>query len=637
MKQLVLCTMVLLSVMVRSAFAQFSNSNLPIVKITTPNSDPIPDEPKITADMQIIFNGPGLMNNVWDAPNNYNGKIGIEQRGSSSASFPQKSYGFETRNGDGSNLNVPLLGMPADNDWVLHAPYTDKSLLRNVLTYQLWNEMGHYGPRTRFVELLLNGQYMGVYVLIESIKQGDDRVNINKLLPTEISGDDLTGGYIIKVDKTTGGGTGWTSNYNSPMPANKPIDILYHYPKSDVIVTQQANYIRNVMNSVENSLASTNFANPTSGYRARMSITSFADYLIVNEISKNVDGYRISAFFNKDKDSKGGKLKAGPVWDYNIAWWNADYCAGDSYTGWAYNFPTTCPTDDYQVPFWWSRMLQDPYFVNFVRCRYDNFRTNVLDIAKLNTFIDKYALDTLASAQARHFTRWPILGTYVWPNPNTPPAYSSGANNEIRNLKTWIQNRLTWMDANLPGDCSLLPVNLIEFSGKRNQRNVLLTWKTSQEKSVSHYIVEGSADGQHTWEAGTVAAANELGKRDYQLELDYPGTAIYRLKIVDTDGHTEYSDWVQVEGEALLFDDFETYPNPFTNAFAFSFQVHQPTEVSFELLDYAGKSVRVKNMGMLGLGHYEELWTDLDKLNSGVYLLKIQSSQSVLFKKIIKE
>ena len=193
-----------------------TSSNLPIVKITT-NNQVIVDDPKITVDMGIIDNGPGVRNNTEDPFNNFNGKVGIEIRGSSSQSFPKKQYGFELVDGTGKSIDGSILGMPAKDDWILFAPYNDKSLIRDALAYRLAHDMGRYSSRFKFCELFIDGGYKGVYVMLEKIKRDKNRVSIDKLDPDEISGDNLTGGYIFKIDKETGsGGDGWTSSHQPP-------------------------------------------------------------------------------------------------------------------------------------------------------------------------------------------------------------------------------------------------------------------------------------------------------------------------------------------------------------------------------------------------------------------------------------
>ena len=426
----------------------FISSNLPIVVINT-NSQTIIDEPKITCDMGIIFNGPSIRNYMTDPFNNYNGKIAIEIRGSSSQWFPKKSYGFETVDNFGLQLDSSLLGMPPEHDWMLNANYTDKTLLRNSISYWISNNMNHYAVKTQHVELVINGQYQGVYILMEKIKRDKNRVDVSRLDLDDNSGDSLTGGYIVKIDKNTGNGNGgWSSPYLAPYNNSFTIDFLYEYPSDLIITSQQKNYIQQYVDSFEDALAGPNFADTAIGYRKYMSTYSFIDYFLVNELSKNVDGYRISTFLHKDRIDNGGKLKIGPVWDYDIAWYNANYCAGNLFTGWAYEFGAVCPGDGWQIPFWWDKLLQDSSYANKVRCQWEYFKTNTLSMNTINGYLDSMAI-YLNEGQGRNFVQWPILGVYVWPNPVTPATFQG----EINNLKTWIQNRWNWLDANIPGDC----------------------------------------------------------------------------------------------------------------------------------------------------------------------------------------
>lgn len=429
--------------------ATFSSSNLPIVIITTPNNQNIPDEPKLQASMKIIDNGVGNINHVTDFPNAYNKLIGIEQRGSSSGGFPQKSYGLETRNYDGTQLDTILLEMPIEHDWILYAPYNDKTCLRNSITYDLSAKMGHYAAKSKLCELIVNGQYQGIYYLMEKIKRDQNRVDISKLLPTDNSGDELTGGYIFKIDKTTGNGSvAWTSNY--PAADGSPINFQHHYPNPDEITPQQNAYIHAYVDSFETALNGPDFDDPNIGYRKYIKHKSFIDFFLLNEISKNVDGYRLSSFLHKEKNSNGGELRMGPVWDFNLAWWNADYCNGNLSTGWAYEFGNVC-TGGFQVPTWWGIFMSDPWFQEEVKCRWTTLREGMLSRDSLFHFIDSVAL-YVDEAKDRHFEKWPILGSYTWPNPSPIPNDFAG---EISALKQWIDDRTTWMDQNLPGICHL--------------------------------------------------------------------------------------------------------------------------------------------------------------------------------------
>lgn len=435
------------------------SSNLPIVVIDTHGTF-ISDEPKITADMGIIDNGPGQRNNLSDPFNNYNGKIGIELRGSSSQSFPKKPYAVELQDDGGNGISASILGMPAEEDWTFIATYNDKSLIRDALAYKLARDLGRYAPRTRFVELVMKtytsvgsetivtNDYQGIYMVAEKIKRDNNRVDISKLEPSEISGDDLTGGYIIKIDKTSGdSGPGFNSTHVPPgRSGGQYINFQYEYPKYDEIVSQQKQYIQNYIDKFEDVLNSSTYSDEVNGYAKYIDVESFIDYLIINEVSKNVDGYRLSTFMYKDKESDGGKLTMGPVWDFNLAFGNADYCSGAPTSGWMYNFNSVCNDDSWLIPFWWHRLLQDPGFCQKLGIRWEEFRADELSTTKVFNYIDSIS-DVLSSeATGRNFEKWPVLGQWVWPNAYVGDTYES----EISWLKGWITDRVLWLDRNMP-------------------------------------------------------------------------------------------------------------------------------------------------------------------------------------------
>jgi hypothetical protein len=294
---------------------------------------------------------------------------------------------------------------------------------------------------------------------MEKIKRDSSRVDIAKLNSWENAGDSLTGGYIIKIDKTTGnGGAGWTSPFPPAVSTGgQTIYYQYEYPDPDSISTQQKNYIQQYVDSFETALAGANFADTVNGYRKYCKVNSFIDYFILNEVAKNVDGYRLSTYLHKDKFSKGGKLAIGAPWDYDIAWLNADYCGSPSYTSWAYQFGAVCPGDGWQVPFWWNRFMQDTRFQKSLKCRWQELRSTVLATAYIQSYIDSTAL-YLTEGMNRNFTLWPILGVYVWPNPSPIPSTYQG---EITRLKQWITNRMNWLDLNMPGNCTSSTEELI--------------------------------------------------------------------------------------------------------------------------------------------------------------------------------
>lgn len=401
-------------------------TNLPIVSIQT-FGQTIQNAVRITGRMGIIDNGPGNMNCIYDPMNGYDGKISIEIRGASSAGFPKKSYGFSTLDAAGADSNVTLLGMPIENDWALHSPYTDKTFMRNALMYSLARDMQWYSSRARFVEVIINGQYKGVSVLMEKIKQDDGRVNIAKLTSTMNSGDSLTGGYIYKIDWSAGNnGGGFSTNYN--------VNIRYHDPKNPT--TAQGNYLQQYVNSFESSLTN---VNAETGYRKRANVFSFADFLLMQEFARNLDGYRASNYIHKDRDSRCGRFTMGPFWDFDIALGNSNFCNGDMINGWQlYN---GCGDGS---NLWIEQMMLDPWFKNLVHCRYQQWRQSVLSKPALFARIDSFR-NELDAAHVRDSAVWKTIGIYLWPNQWTPNNWYS----EIDSMKSWISQRLDWMDANI--------------------------------------------------------------------------------------------------------------------------------------------------------------------------------------------
>ena len=419
------------------------SSNLPILIIDTQDQF-IPDEPKIVASIKIIDNGAGKRNNIADAPT-YAGKIGIEQRGASSrVLFPKKPYGFELRDTSGLiGVSASILGLPSEEDWVLNATYNDKTLIREVLTYDLYRSFSpYYTPRYKFCEVMLNGQYNGVYILFEKIKRDKNRVDISKLEPEDSTGNDLTGGYILKIDKTEGNvSRNWTSPYPPSVSPQLTIPIQVEYPKFDDLTEPQFAYIKKYVTDFEDVLKSDNFRDSLQGYAKYIDVDPWVDYLIINEVSHNVDAYRLSTFFYKNRDSKGGKLTMGPIWDYNLTYGNANYCSGESFSGWTFDFNLVCPDDGFQIPFWWDRLLEDPAFAQKVRLRYQALRLGVLKTENLHRYIDSTAT-VLQEARVRNFTRWPVIGQPIWPNFYVGATYED----EVTYLKTYIARRLEWMD-----------------------------------------------------------------------------------------------------------------------------------------------------------------------------------------------
>lgn len=440
----------LMFLFVQGATAQtLTTSNLPIIIIST-NNIPIPDEPKIAGTMKIIDNGPGMVNHISDPGNVYDGKIGIEIRGSYSASLPQKPYSIETRDINQNDSAVSLFGFPEESDWVLLANYNDKVFMRNMLAFKLFNEMGHYASRTRFAEVKVNGVYQGIYIFGEKIKRDDGRVNIAKLTPDENTGEPLTGGYIFKIDYWNNSNS-WQSPYHPIGHSDFNVHYVYYEPKPEEITSPQRLYLKNYVTAYETELYKFQAQDSSASYLPYINTESFIDYFIVNEVARNNDGFKKSFYFYKDRDGIDKRINCGPVWDFDWAWKNIDECyifANTDGSGWAYKVNDCYP--DVNSPGWHIRLLQNPMFSNELKCRWELFRNDILNSDSLMTWIDSNAA-YLWEAQQRHYTKWKILGLNVG-TPVIPPIPTT-FQGEIDGFKNWIQLRLNWLDANMPGHC----------------------------------------------------------------------------------------------------------------------------------------------------------------------------------------
>ena len=432
------------------------STELPIVMINTLGQTII-EGTKVDCRMDIKYNGPGNTTSVSDISNVYSGNVGIEIRGLTSAGYPQHPYGFETRDASGANNNVSILGMPAENDWVLLSNFNDRSLLKNLMSFKIFGEMGNYSVRAQLCEVLVDSSYKGIYVIGEKVKRDANRVDIANLTAVDTLGDDVTGGYILQQNYWDENNS-FQSNYSPIDHPGFDVHFVYDYPDALTIQAAQKTYIAAFIDSLETALYSPSFADPATGYRKYMNTKSFIDYFLVNEVARNADGFKKSVFFHKDKYSNGGKLNAGPVWDFDWAWKNlsgvCSYYEGYSGAGWAH-LNNDCLTDNYTTG-WYVRLLQDSTFRNELRCAYDSYRETILDTTALFAYIDSMGA-RVQHAQARHFQKWPILGV-SGPAPDFGPVATTYYA-ELDTLKQWISTRIQWLDANIPGFCAVSGTN----------------------------------------------------------------------------------------------------------------------------------------------------------------------------------
>jgi len=373
-------------------------SLLPWISINTKQG--IKDEPKQLANILIRENDSVVSES-----------IKIEIRGNTSQSFKKKSYSFLFIDNNGRNKKVELLGLPKHEHWILYGPYADKSLIRNVLAYSLYEKMGHYAPRTKFCELSINGLYKGVYVLCEKIKVDSVRLFENS--------------YLLKIDRPKQ--SFFKSNIKNGDSKETVFEILH--PRSNELTNYEKNTIKNFVHLFEKNLLLSDSVNLS--IFEIIDMNSFVDFLIINEFCKNIDAYRLSTYF---QISNQKRILMGPVWDFNFSFGLTNYLQGYSTSGFVYN--------NKHVPFWWEKLTANVFFKSALIKRWRHLRGSIFKDDAIMYLIDKYVED-LNVAQENNFTCWPLLGaTDVWPN------YYIGKSHEeeIEYLKTWINQRVKWLD-----------------------------------------------------------------------------------------------------------------------------------------------------------------------------------------------
>jgi hypothetical protein len=498
--------------------ANFS-SNLPLIIIDALGTN-IVHERKVAAAIHFMDGGKDRtrLTNAVD----FSGRCLINIRGRASLRYPKNSFSLKTIDGEGDPRSASILGMPAESDWVLYAPYPDKTLMRDVLAYDLHREMGHWAPRTRFVEVFVSQgggkvsqrDYVGVYVFEERLKRDAKRVDIAKLKPGDDAEPAITGGYIFKKDHTDqamgpAGGEGMVGVSTSTRagyptgPGGFPADpkgfqpasrvtrssssssssrssqtaqiVTNHFgfashraasrtasetvfrddvesslkdeeyfrtthtnqfylmePEPDEITAVQKAWLKRHLNEFEAVLYGSDFRDETKGYRAYIDPDSFIDYHLIVETTKNVDGFRFSVFFTKDR---GGKIKADPIWDWNLSLGNAN-----GKQGWMPEYWLWPQLDDKEMS-WYRRLFDDPDFGQRYVDRWSELRTNVFATQRILARVDELAA-SLKESQKRNFEKWPIMGRSINPN------YFVGSSfeDEVNWMKKFLATRFDWIE-----------------------------------------------------------------------------------------------------------------------------------------------------------------------------------------------
>ncbi|MBQ5912323.1 MAG: CotH kinase family protein [Bacteroidaceae bacterium] len=329
----------------------------------------------------------------------------IKGRGNSTWTFPKKPYKIKF------DEKVSLLGEPADKEWVLLANYTDKTSLRNETAFDLGRMSNlEYTNRTHFVDVVLNGVYNGTYQLGEQLKISKNRVNV---------GDD---GFLLEIDSKAEAEdiTFKVAHIGYPINIKDP----------EVKINSEAyNYVVRYLATVDSVLFCDNFKDKENGYAKYIDVNSFVDWYLINEIGKNCDAnFFTSCYMNLSRE---GKLKMGPLWDFDIAFGNINYNAECANTAgyWIRNVS------------WFRRLFQDPNFEQKVRERFDYFyskRNDLFNEINANAQYLKYSI-------IENNYKWNTLYEHTWPNNTIMGSYE----NEVQELKTWLDKRFEWLNQDL--------------------------------------------------------------------------------------------------------------------------------------------------------------------------------------------
>ncbi len=446
---------------------QLTQTNLPIVWIDV-DGNYIDRDERITARMKIIHNGKDSLNYADTLAHpgqhiDYEGYIALRYRGNSSfSSSDKKPYSFRTMTAPieegGTKVKVKILGMGKDNNWAILAPYSDKSMMRDLLAFELARPWMEYVPTGKFCELFLDGIYYGVYIMCEVVSKGSKRLDLDD---PGTEGDELTGGYLLEVDRTDE--VTYTSKYHPVNSrgfdlSSKYINYQFKEPDYEELTQEQRDYITGCIDNMEDALHSANYTDESEGYRQYLDVMSFVDYQLAQELAHNVDGYRLSTKIFKRRDSEDPRFKLA-LWDFNLGYGNSDYYNGWYTTSWVWNNNDMLNSqgDSQLVPFWWYKLNRDPYYTNLLKQRWAQYRrTNCRD-DRLMATIDSMATElTAQGAIDRNSQAWPRWGQYVWPNKYIAQDFDD----ELNYLKSWITDRLAWMDeqlgfdpnATVPGD-----------------------------------------------------------------------------------------------------------------------------------------------------------------------------------------
>lgn len=417
-------------------------SHLPLIKINTNGSvvpgRPIYDDHKvvgyttaengsetITAKMDVVDND-GVYNHLTDNPA-ISSRIQIRVRGNSSREFDKPNYLIELENADGTNNPQELLGMEAHHEWALHGPFLDKTLIRNYMWYNISGQIMEYAPNVRFCEVVLNGEYQGLYLLTEIITSGKENARIGLEVNKK---DNNFSGYIIRLDRSTDDTQSIFPFSRYSLRTLMGIEIIY--PGRLNMTDEIKENIKNDFSFFEKTLYSYDFDNQKYGYEEFIDVDSFVDYFIITELTCNYDSGWLSTYMYKDID---GKFKMC-VWDFN----SACNMYQDNYVD---------PSHfELQVCLWYNMLIKDEDFTDKIIERYRMHRKGVLSDENLEKFVDD-TISYLGDAITRNYEVWGYSFDDDYDLLREKERNPKNYEQATKQLKEFLIERTEWLDNNI--------------------------------------------------------------------------------------------------------------------------------------------------------------------------------------------
>ena len=396
-------------------------TNLPMVVINTKGAQEVTSKEEELSSVVYIVSEEGKKLLATE-------KTGVRGRGNASWNFPKKPYRLKF------DEKQQLLDAPAKaKKWTLINNYGDKTLMRNILAFELSRRFGlAYTPYCHPVDVVLNGEYRGCYQLCDQIEVNKNRVNITEMEPEDVALPELSGGYLIEVDA-------YASTEASHFYSTLGTPVTIKSPDDEDIVNAQTRYITDYFNRMENAVFAGNFANPETGYRRYLDLDSFLKHFMVGEMSGNTDTYW-SVYMTKDRESD--KFFTGPVWDFDIAFDNDQRTYPiEAHTDYIFASKGSVASEAMRQMV--NRIVKEDEGARqrLLELWSEARNTKGVDETSLLEYVDK-TVELLNESQKLNFLRWNILSERVHENPQASGSYEG----EVAIVKNFIRKRLPQLD-----------------------------------------------------------------------------------------------------------------------------------------------------------------------------------------------